>query len=51
MIKILKTVFCAENEHRFLDLKQRMAKYAPKEWGKELRRRVSIHVTSSNCSE
>nr|CAB3262931.1 uncharacterized protein LOC100185320 [Phallusia mammillata] len=30
-----------ENEHRFMDPKQRLNKYAPKEWGKELKRRDS----------
>uniref|UniRef100_F6XNI1 FERM domain-containing protein n=2 Tax=Ciona intestinalis TaxID=7719 RepID=F6XNI1_CIOIN len=30
-----------ENEHRFMDTKQRLSKYAPKEWGKDLKRRAS----------
>lgn len=34
-------LFYLENEHRFMDPKQRLNKYAPKEWGKEQKRRVS----------
>jgi len=30
-----------DNEHRFMELNQKLTKYAPKDWGKELKRRES----------
>ncbi|CAK8676491.1 unnamed protein product [Clavelina lepadiformis] len=38
-----------EKEHRFMDLKQRLSKYAPKEWGKDQKRKegdISIQPSS-----
>ena len=43
---ILFFVF-ADNEHRFMEKNQRLTKYAPKDWGKELKRRVSYYLVKS----